>query len=904
MKRQISILACLLMLVAIVFAVASCTQPEAAHVHEYVESVTKEATCTEKGEVTFTCSCGDTYVNETSAKGHNVGDLAAVAPTCTTEGKTAGKGCLDCGMVTEAQSTVAALGHELGAPATCTEPQTCARGCGKVFVEALGHKADAPTCTEASVCSVCDTELEAALGHTPTEATCTEASICSVCKEEQAPALGHTLAEGMECFSTWCDRCGLEWVEATKEHEYNCACDLFCKNCYEFTNPNATHSMIYVEAKAPTCTELGNIEYWYCEHCLGVWNNHLAEGWMLNMMMVKISTVDHEYSYACDAHCMNCGNLTNEEAAHSLVHVEAVAPTCTENGNIEYWYCEHCGTCWDNEEMAGVNLNRMNVILSALGHSYFYECDANCMVCGEYTNEDAAHSLDHVAAVAPTCTENGNIEYWQCEFCGTCWDNEEMTGVNLNRMNVIVSATGHTYSLPCDPVCLTCQYINTEAAHNVVHVAAKANNCTEDGNIEYWHCSYCELHWINEDCTINTSAKSVVIPNFGGHKGHDYDRQCDECGLYVLPEVGEAFKLGLYQASKKQTLYITGAMDGYYYATTTNPYKSPDVFLEEANGGYYMYFMKGTTKTYLYVQKSGTYFNPKFGSTKDVWVFDTQLGLFKTVESGTTVYLGTYSTYTTFSASKISYINASNVGKTQFPARPEILEPHDCQMSEATCKAASTCSICGKVEGEKLPHTPGAEATCTAAQTCTVCGTTITAKLAHTGGTATCTAKANCEVCGTAYGDLLPHNYVDGECSVCGAAEPAGLVNATLKFNSTANRTSYSSTQQIWEQNGVKLINDKASSTSNVGNYSNPIRLYQGSKVTIEGKGMTKVVIVRNSNSKATAANIQSYIKSANSGATVTVSGNTITVVFATPVDSFYFSCGAQVRLDSITVNP
>jgi hypothetical protein len=250
-----------------------------------------------------------------------------------------------------------------------------------------------------------------------------------------------------------------------------------------------------------------------------------------------------------------------------------------------------------------------------------------------------------------------------------------------------------------------------------------------------------------------------------------------------------------------------------------------------------------------------------------------------TTTSNGKVYLGTYDNYTTVGASYTSYItgsNASKIDKTQHLLRIEILEPHDCQMSEATCAKAPTCSICGKVEGEKLPHTPGAEATCTAAQTCTVCNTTITAK--------------------------LPHNYEDGECTMCGAEEPTGLVNAKLSFSSTANRTSYSTTQQVWEQNGVKLTNDKASSSSNVGNYSNPIRLYQGSKVTIEGKGMTKVVIVRNSGSKATAANIQSYIQSANSGATVTVSGNTITVVFATPVDSFYFSCGAQVRLDSITV--
>ena len=128
------------------------------------------------------------------------------------------------------------------------------------------------------------------------------------------------------------------------------------------------------------------------------------------------------------------------------------------------------------------------------------------------------------------------------------------------------------------------------------------------------------------------------------------------------------------------------------------------------------------------------------------------------------------------------------------------------------------------------------------------------------------------------------------------------LVNASLSFASKDQRTSFSTSQQVWEQNGVKLTNDKASSTSNVGDYANPARFYQNSKVTIEGAGMTKVVLTRSD--KATAAQIQGYIQSANANATVTINGNDITVVFDEPVDSFSFVCGSQVRLSKIVVNP
>ena len=42
-----------------------------AHIHNYVGEVTKEPTCTEKGEKTYTCDCGDSYIEEIPAKGHH-----------------------------------------------------------------------------------------------------------------------------------------------------------------------------------------------------------------------------------------------------------------------------------------------------------------------------------------------------------------------------------------------------------------------------------------------------------------------------------------------------------------------------------------------------------------------------------------------------------------------------------------------------------------------------------------------------------------------------------------------------------------------------------------------------------------------------------------------------------------
>ena len=47
------------------------------HEHAYTESITKEATCTEAGEKTFTCECGDTYTEQIEATGHNFAEYVS-----------------------------------------------------------------------------------------------------------------------------------------------------------------------------------------------------------------------------------------------------------------------------------------------------------------------------------------------------------------------------------------------------------------------------------------------------------------------------------------------------------------------------------------------------------------------------------------------------------------------------------------------------------------------------------------------------------------------------------------------------------------------------------------------------------------------------------------------------------
>lgn len=129
---------------------------------------------------------------------------------------------------------------------------------------------------------------------------------------------------------------------------------------------------------------------------------------------------------------------------------------------------------------------------------------------------------------------------------------------------------------------------------------------------------------------------------------------------------------------------------------------------------------------------------------------------------------------------------------------------------------------------------------------------------------------------------------------------PEGTLAASISFADVANRTAFTTEQQVWVQNDITVTNDKAASTSNVADYSNPARFYKSSSLTVEYTGMTAIVFTCNSASYATA--LQGSIAES-ADYTVTVNGATVTVTFTAAVNSFNVAAlGGQVRMNSIDV--
>lgn len=107
--------------------------------------VMAEATCTSNGLQKKVCVCGYAEYNTIDMKGHTPVVDEAQEVTCTTNGKTEGSHCQDCGLVLVAQEVIHAAGHSFGEAEIVTEA-TCAldgekkiscinAGCGYSYTE-------------------------------------------------------------------------------------------------------------------------------------------------------------------------------------------------------------------------------------------------------------------------------------------------------------------------------------------------------------------------------------------------------------------------------------------------------------------------------------------------------------------------------------------------------------------------------------------------------------------------------------------------------------------------------------------------------------------------------------------------------------------------------------------------
>lgn len=146
-----------------------------------------------------------------------------------------------------------------------------------------------------------------------------------------------------------------------------------------------------------------------------------------------------------------------------LTHVSEKVPTCTAEGNTEYWTCEICGKHFSDEE-GKTEIALEDTVIPTIGHSYgkpvwsWPEDGKNCTATFTCVN-DASHVETLAATITSkvktpaTCTEKGITEYSaSVNFNGNTYtDIKEVADI---------PATGHHY---IEGKCSVCGAIETTA---------------------------------------------------------------------------------------------------------------------------------------------------------------------------------------------------------------------------------------------------------------------------------------------------------------------------------------------------------------------------------------------------------------------------------------------------------
>jgi len=105
---------------------------------------------------------------------------------------------------------------------------------------------------------------------------------------------------------------------------------------------------------------------------------------------------------------------------------------------------------------------------------------------------DHQTTLTHHDAATSTCSQKGNVEYWECPDCHKTFSDASGSTV-LNDYETSIDENNHVH---------------------VTHHTEVPAHCDKNGTIEYWSCDDCKKLFSDADCTNETTEADLVIAMF------------------------------------------------------------------------------------------------------------------------------------------------------------------------------------------------------------------------------------------------------------------------------------------------------------------------------------------------------------------------------------------------------
>ena len=341
--------------------------------------------------------------------------------------------------------------------------------------------------------------------------SCTASTICSSCKQEVKETvtvdagITETIVQKQSCTKP-------ELITYTAKFER----DGFQNQVKErVETAPASHKLQKVNAKAATCTDEGNIEYYKCSECgLCFKNSDGTE--QLTEDATKIAKKDHEgaepvvYTWnekhtTCTAviKCKYCGNVIDK--AEGTISSETTKEAgCTVEGEITYTAAFKQGSAYAYKDQTE------KVTVAALGHVE-PEDDGDCTTavicerCKAVIKDAKAHDW------SDSWTKDASGHWHACQNDGCTKKEDEAAHTPDIQM-----PTDDT-----DQKCTVCGYIiapKKSHEHTLQKIEATEATCTTPGKQEYYKCETCGHFFADEAATREVMEGDMIIPA----RGHDY----------------------------------------------------------------------------------------------------------------------------------------------------------------------------------------------------------------------------------------------------------------------------------------------------------------------------------------------------------------------------------------------
>ena len=420
--------------------------------HVWTKGEKIPATCKTTGTQAYTCSLcneSETKTLEIDPNNHDYSievEGTAKEATCTAKGKEADKKCSRCEAVQTGKEIEIDPNNHTNVEKTEAKAATCTKdgnevywycsGCGKYF-------ADEACTTETNISKL----TRPATGHTNVEKTEAKAATCT--------------KDGNEVY-WYCSGCGKYFADEACTTETNIS---------KLTRPATGHTNVEkTEAKAATCTEAGNDEYWYCGGCKKYFEDEACTTEITDISEVTRPATGHtygevEYTWkddytACTAKrvCQNDTGHVETENATKITENIIKAATCEGVGKKTYKAEFNSFTSCETEELD----------IPATGHKCNDTWEHNetqhwkvCETCKENVNA-ASHTDENSDGTCDVCGYVTTPDTYKVSGTVSIWDN---TDSNTTRVRLYSSTTSEAdiksdiqHDITDESYAKTCQY--------------------------------------------------------------------------------------------------------------------------------------------------------------------------------------------------------------------------------------------------------------------------------------------------------------------------------------------------------------------------------------------------------------------------------------------------------------